>query len=81
MFKLFRKNRNGRSELKFADLDGLPLKEGDLVLSFRYDLGRCKVVKTADGMAYESLENGKIMHWAKMIDATTKNQKVRKIES
>lgn len=67
--------------MKFTDLDGIPLNEGDMVQSFRYDLGKCKVVKTEEGMAYESMENGKLMHWAKMIDATTKNQKVRKIDS
>lgn len=79
MFKLFRKDSSGKSDLKFADLDGIPLKEGDIVLSFRYDLGKCKVVKTEEGMAYESEESGKIIHWTKMIDATTKNQKVRKV--
>ncbi len=79
MFKLFKKNSGGKSELNFADLDGVPLKEGDIVISLRYDLGKCKVVKTGKGFEYESLESGQLVHWLRMVDAATKNQKVRKV--
>ena len=79
MFKLFKKNSEDKSELNFADLDGVPLKEGDIVISLRYDLGKCKVIKTEKGFEYESLENGQLVHWLRMVDAATKNQKVRKV--
>jgi hypothetical protein len=78
MFRLFKRNGSPKSELNFADLDGSPLKEGDTVDALRYDLGRCKVIRQEDGMAYRSIESGKIVHWARMVDASTKNQKVRK---
>ncbi|UCG26887.1 MAG: hypothetical protein JSV24_07865, partial [Bacteroidales bacterium] len=58
-----------------------PLKEGDIVESLRYEMGRCKILVTEEGYIYESLDTGKRVSWAKMIDATTENQKVRKIES
>ncbi|GAJ22064.1 unnamed protein product, partial [marine sediment metagenome] len=35
---------------------------------------------TDEGYVYESLETGKRVNWAKMIDASTENQKVRKIK-
>lgn len=80
MFSLFKKKDDPSTTLKFADIDGHPLKEGDLVLSLRYELGRCRIVNTGEGFEYQSLENGKRISWTKMIDATTKNQKVRKLE-
>jgi len=79
MFKFFNKDNEGHSHINFADLDGVPLKEGDIVVSLRYDLGRCKVIRTPQGYEYESEESGKKVHWLKMVDAATKNQKVRKI--
>lgn len=80
MFKLFKKNGSKKSELNFADIDGIPLKEGDTVECLRYDMGKCQIIKTEEGLAYQALETGKIIHWARMVDATTKNQKVRKVE-
>jgi hypothetical protein len=81
MFQLFRKDNNRkRKKPKLADFDGNPLKEGDVVESLRYDLGKCKLFYTDEGYVYESLESGKRVSWAKMIDASTENQKVRKIE-
>jgi len=79
MFKLFKKNSTGKSDLKFADMDGNPLHEGDKVLSLRYDLGECRITKSSSGYEYESIESGKKVHWLKMVDAHTKNQKVRKL--
>ncbi len=72
-----RKSR--RSKLRFVDLEGQPLKEGDTVLSLRYDLGECRILNTEDGMVYESLATGEKVSYAKMIDAATGCQKVRKI--
>jgi hypothetical protein len=79
MSGLFSKKKQGDPDLSFVDLDGLPLQEGDTVMSLRYELGKCKVIKTETGMAYESIDNGQIVNWARMIDASTRNQKVRKI--
>ncbi len=79
MFKLFNKRSASKSELNFSDLDGNPLHEGDEVVSLRYELGRCRVITTSNGMAYRSVETGEEIHWSKMVDAVTRNQKVRKI--
>ena len=82
MFQLFKKNSSRKKrQPKLADLDGNPLKEGDVVESLRYELGKCRILLSEEGYIYESLETGKRVSWAKMIDATTENQKVRKIES
>jgi hypothetical protein len=70
-----------KSRIKFYDFDGQPLKEGDVVLSLRYDLGECRIIMTEDGYAYESVKTGEKVNYAKMIDAGTGYQKVRKLES
>lgn len=76
---LFKRKPGSKSDLNFADLDGIPLKEGDRVLSLRYDLGECVIINTDEGFAYESLKTKKVVSWGKMIDAASKNQKVRKL--
>ncbi len=82
MFQLFKKNSSAKKrQPKLADLDGNPLKDGDIVESLRYELGKCRIILAEEGYIYESLDTGKRVSWAKMIDATTENQKVRKIES
>ncbi|MGC9470647.1 MAG: hypothetical protein ACP5D1_03780 [Bacteroidales bacterium] len=79
MFR-FLKNRSDTSRrVKMADMDGTPLKEGDIVISYRYDMGKCRIVNTDQGFVYESLESGKQVNWARMIDARTELQKVKKI--
>lgn len=78
---LFKRKSGKGSELNFADLDGMPLKEGDKVLSLRYELGECMIIRTDEGLAYESIKTGEIVSWGRMIDASTKNQKVRKLSS
>lgn len=75
-----RKNRSGTDKPRFADLEGNPLKEGDVVLSLRYDLGESRIIRTDKGMVYESVQTGTRVAWDKMIDAATGNQKVRKLE-
>jgi len=80
MISLFnRKKKN--SSIKFYDFDGQPLKEGDLVMSLRYDLGESRIIMTENGFAYESLKTGEKVNYAKMIDAGTGYQKVRKLGS
>ncbi len=80
MLKWFRKNGSGRSgsKLRMVDLDGNVLNEGDMVESLRYNLGECKLLKTDNGYEYESVGSGEKVSWAKMVDAATENQKVRK---
>jgi len=81
MLRFFKSNKDkSKSNLKLEDLDHNPLKEGDLVQSLRYEMGKCRIIDTAEGMAYESLETGKRVNWTLMIDAATELQKVRKIE-
>ena len=75
MFGLFKKKKK---ELILFDLEGNPLAEGDIVLSLRYDMGECKLVKTEQGFEYQSLASDTRMSWVKMIDAATERQKVRK---
>jgi len=78
MIHLFRKKSAPAEDLKFADLDGNLLHEGDIVASLRYDLGRCRIIREGTGFSYESLENGRKVDWTRMIDAASGNQKVRK---
>ena len=61
------------------DLDGKALQVGDFVECLRYEMGKCQLIKTEEGFAYESLEDGKRVSWVRMVDAATKNQKVRKL--
>lgn len=78
MFNFFKKKKIEK-RLQIVDLNGEPIAEGDAVKSLRYDLGQCIVIETESGLAYESIESKKIVHWTKMIDATTERQKVYKI--
>lgn len=76
---IFKKKKSTKTEVNFADLDGIPLKAGDRVLSLRYELGECVIINTDDGLAYESLEKKTVVSWVKMVEAASKNQKVRKL--
>jgi hypothetical protein len=73
VFGLFTKKKK---EIVLTDLDGNLLKDGDLVLSLRYDLGECKLVKVENGFEYQSLITDERVSWLKMIDAVTERQKV-----
>lgn len=73
--------KKGKSKIPFVDLEGQPLKAGDHVFSHRYDMGECRIVETDSGMAYESLATGQQVSYAKMIDAATGYQKVKRLES
>jgi len=82
MFNFFK--RKGKSDktsnLRMADLDQNPIKAGDVVNALRYDLGISKVIETEKGLAYESIETGKVVTWHLMVDAATELQKVKKLE-
>ena len=75
MFGLFKKKKK---YISLIDLEGNKLKDGDIVVSLRYDLGECRLVKTEDGFEYQSLVTDEKVSWIKMIDAATERQKVRK---
>jgi hypothetical protein len=60
------------------DLDGQPLAEGDWVEALRYDLGPCQLVRAGQTWVYQNAD-GQQASWAKMVDAATGFQKVRKI--
>ncbi len=75
----FSKKRKEKDKLQMVDLDGNQLKEGDEVISYRYELGRCVITKTGNEYFYESLESHEIVSWLRMVDAVTKRQKVSKI--
>jgi hypothetical protein len=80
MFGLFKKKQQDKKpNVQFVDLDGNQLNEGDVVESLRYDLGRCTIGKDENGFYYESVESGKRVSWALMVDAATERQKVTKI--
>lgn len=82
MFNLFGKKKkdNNVQQPILADLNGEPLMDGDIVMSLRYDLGKCRVIQDGKGIIYESLENGKQVRWTLMIDASTDLQKVKKVK-
>jgi hypothetical protein len=73
MFGIFKKKK----EQVLLDLDGNPLNEGDIVQNYRYEMGECRLVKTAAGFVYDSLADGRQVSWVRMIDAATERQKVK----
>ncbi len=81
MFNFFKKNKKEKNQHqpRLADLDGNSLSAGDTVMSFRYDLGKCKLIQGEKGLVYQSVETGKQVSWALMVDASTDLQKVKKI--
>ena len=79
MFGLFNKSKKNKMP-PLIDLEGNPLKTGDLVMSYRYDLGKCLIVQEDENYYYQSVGSEEKVHWLKMVDAATENQKVRKIE-
>ncbi|HBH25725.1 MAG TPA: hypothetical protein DDY13_20205 [Cytophagales bacterium] len=83
MFGFFKRNksksRGGGLQLK--DLHHQVIQEGDLVQAYRYNLGRCIVIRENEGIAYKSLEIDKVVSWPYMIDASTELQKVERLEN
>ncbi len=80
MFGLFKKKKEELPNVQFVDLDGNKLKTGDIVMSQRYDLGKCVIVQDDKGFLYESLQTQKRVSWALMVDAATERQKVNKLD-
>jgi hypothetical protein len=76
MFSMFKKKE---SVSRIEDMEGNELKPGDHVVSLRYDLGECTVMSSENGIEYLSIGKGTRVHYARMIDASTGRQKVRKL--
>lgn len=79
MFGLFKKKKQEPGLPVLKDLENTPLTEGDFVEALRYDLGKCKLLVIDNSYVYESVATGEKVSWLKMIDASTENQKVKKI--
>lgn len=76
---MFGLSRKKEVKIRIEDLDGNELREGDHVISLRYELGECSVIKGENGFEYFSVATGIKMHYAKMIDASSGRQKVKKL--
>ncbi len=86
LFDFFKKNpeqskKTSTPQPVMADLEHNPLQVGDVVEVLRYDLGKCRIVRTENGYDYESLLTGERVSWLRMIDAATQLQKVKKSQS
>jgi hypothetical protein len=75
-FNLFKK-KNKQKQLQ--DLNGVPLLPGDKVDCLRYEMGESILIEGENGFEYESIKTGQKVSFAKMIDAATSFQKVRKL--
>ena len=76
-FNLFKKKKK-RKQLQ--DLNGAPLFPGDKVDCLRYEMGESILVEEENGFEYESVKTGQKVSYAKMIDAATSFQKVKKLD-
>ena len=74
-----KKDKKDSPALDLKDINGNPLKEGDIVESMRYDLGKCQIILEGSQFIYESLENGEQVSWLRMVDAATSFQKVKRV--
>ena len=74
-------SKSKKIKIQFVDLEGRPLKEGDTVMSLRYDLGECRIINTDEGMVYESISTGNKVNYARMIDAASGYQKVQLLDT
>jgi len=71
------KKKKKKKQLK--DLDGTPLFPGDKVDCLRYEMGESILLEGEEGFEYESIKTKQKVSYAKMIDAATTFQKVRKL--
>lgn len=79
MIKLFKKKPKEKQPPQLLDIDGNPISEGDIVLSHRYELGKCEVTLEGLQYFYISKKSGKKVSYVKMVDAITGQQKVKKV--
>lgn len=76
-FNLFKKKNKKR---QLQDLSGVPLSVGDKVECLRYEMGESILIEGELGFEYESVKTKQKVSFAKMIDAATSFQKVRKLD-
>ena len=76
-FRLFKRKKK-KQQLK--DLDGNPILPGDQVDCLRYEMGESILLEGENGFEYESIKSKQRVSYAKMIDAATSFQKVRKLD-
>jgi hypothetical protein len=76
-FSLFKKKKKKK---QLQDLNGTPLFLGDKVDCLRYEMGESILIESENGFEYESLKTKQKVSFAKMIDAATSFQKVRKLD-
>lgn len=79
MFGLFKKKKKEKQAPQLLDIEGKLLAEGDRVEALRYELGECLLTLEGLHYYYESIGTGQKVSYAKMIDASTEHQKVKKI--
>ena len=75
-FKLFKRKLKKK---QLQDLNGNPLELGDKVECLRYEMGESILQEGDNGYEYVSVGTGQKVSYAKMIDAATTFQKVRKL--
>lgn len=83
-FNLFKKKnlsvRQAGKKKQLQDLNGALLFSGDKVDCLRYEMGESILLEVENGFEYESIKTGQKVSYAKMIDAATSFQKVRKLD-
>ena len=74
---IFKKKKKKK---QLQDVNGAPLLPGDKVDCLRYEMGESILLEGENGYEYESTKTGQKVSYAKMIDAATSFQKVRKLD-
>ena len=80
MLKFFKRKPKEKQPPQLLDINGVPILEGDVVVSQRYELGKCTVALEGLEYFYVSESTGKKVSYVKMVDAITGHQKVQKAE-
>lgn len=80
IFKNLARRQAGKKKKQLKDLNGNHLFPGDKVDCLRYDMGESILIDSEAGFEYESVKTGQKVSYAKMIDAATSFQKVRKLD-
>lgn len=75
-FNIFKRKK----KKQLQDLNGAPLLPGDKVECLRYEMGESILLEGDNGFEYKSVKTGQKVSYAKMIDAATSFQKVRKLD-
>ncbi len=75
-FNIFKKKHRKK---QLQDIHGNPLHIGDKVDCLRYEMGESILLEGENGYEYESIKTKQKVSYAKMIDAATSFQKVKKL--